>query len=750
MRLPSTVSAQRTPNLLAPIARALSVAGASCAAILIAASASTGTLAAQTPQAFYPLQTNLSDGTGNFGPATLAGIPLPVPTADGICINGVAIGNAGQDFRTDVISTLDLNDFEVEVEFKLNALPSIEAPVIMGGVLWRWLGIMVDGAGTIGLKTNGGPVTWSGITVGTGTRHTAVFKFEAGTGDLYLDGALAVHDTLIGPLVTGNASQLLFTCNDYSINRSLNGCIRNLLISNDTDLSVVPGSVTRQHAFFTTSESTGPGSVVQFRDASITTDPNGYVAWIWDFDGDGISDSNDQNPTWTYNTCGPTTVTLTAIDTLGVAMITRSGPTVGAPTSRFDVSSSIGGAPFTVYFTDTSENAPTSWAWDFDNNGTVDSTLQNPVHTFAAGVHQVALVASNACGAGSTRVSTVVAGVSAPSYTAGSVVNFGRGCPPDFPMSISTQSNPMDNGQLTLDLTGIPASGALGSLFVGAAAVNLPLDLIGATDCSLFVNPFATVPFTTFAPPTASVSLAIPAGTSLIAAPLHTQGVVLAPGENPLGVVVSDRLSFKAASDLTGVTDPSVLPGIVVHFEGTNTLTSVVRPTPFFNVYNNSTTGETILSVTMDFQNGGPAVAGITYFDIDGNTAPTVTGEFNEGNAQSLDPFCAINSYGGTDVTTGLVYAGTNPVGCSTAAGLGATTGWIGSNLVGANPRTVQFSFTSFGVGTRFGFECDTDGGPISAGGGVGQCLVTVVTSQRTLLVSQLVAVDNDTAVQVW
>ncbi|MDQ3871404.1 MAG: PKD domain-containing protein [Chloroflexota bacterium] len=37
-----------------------------------------------------------------------------------------------------------------------------------------------------------------------------------------------------------------------------------------------------------------------------------------------------------------------------------------------------GTAPLTVQFKDASSGSPTSWAWDFDNDGTVDSTARNP------------------------------------------------------------------------------------------------------------------------------------------------------------------------------------------------------------------------------------------------------------------------------------------------------------------------------------------------------------------------------------
>ncbi|MBT8508662.1 hypothetical protein AZH53_09620 [Methanomicrobiaceae archaeon CYW5] len=62
-----------------------------------------------------------------------------------------------------------------------------------------------------------------------------------------------------------------------------------------------------------------------------------------------------------------------------------------------------GSPPFEVSFTDTSTGDPTSWAWDFDTNGVVDSTLQNPVYTYNyPGLYTVSLTATNL--GGSTTV----------------------------------------------------------------------------------------------------------------------------------------------------------------------------------------------------------------------------------------------------------------------------------------------------------------------------------------------------------
>ncbi len=71
--------------------------------------------------------------------------------------------------------------------------------------------------------------------------------------------------------------------------------------------------------------------------------------------------------------------------------------------SNFIVDKTIGGLPLEVHFTDISNNDPnyannpiTSWQWDFDNDGTIDSYDQNPVWTYGeGGTYDVKLITSN-------------------------------------------------------------------------------------------------------------------------------------------------------------------------------------------------------------------------------------------------------------------------------------------------------------------------------------------------------------------
>ena len=59
-----------------------------------------------------------------------------------------------------------------------------------------------------------------------------------------------------------------------------------------------------------------------------------------------------------------------------------------------------GTAPLAVKFTDASTGTlPRTYAWDFDNNGVTDSTLQNPTYTYsAAGTYTANLTVSNTAG----------------------------------------------------------------------------------------------------------------------------------------------------------------------------------------------------------------------------------------------------------------------------------------------------------------------------------------------------------------
>ena len=74
-------------------------------------------------------------------------------------------------------------------------------------------------------------------------------------------------------------------------------------------------------------------------------------------------------------------------------------PPGDAPTAAFGATPTSGTAPLKVDFTDASTGSPTGWQWDFQNDGTVDSTARSPSFTYTTpGTYAVKLRASNASG----------------------------------------------------------------------------------------------------------------------------------------------------------------------------------------------------------------------------------------------------------------------------------------------------------------------------------------------------------------
>ena len=144
---------------------------------------------------------------------------------------------------------------------------------------------------------------------------------------------------------------------------------------------------------------------VQFTDTSANTP----VTWLWFF-GDGGT-STLQNPVYEYAIPGSYTVILTATNSAGsnttdiAKYITASALTM--PVTSFTSDVTTGSAPLTVQFTDTSQNSPTSWLWNF-GDGSI-STVQNPLHVFlGAGSYSVILTASNSAGSQTNSSSTAI------------------------------------------------------------------------------------------------------------------------------------------------------------------------------------------------------------------------------------------------------------------------------------------------------------------------------------------------------
>ncbi|MDD5144041.1 PKD domain-containing protein [Methanoregula sp.] len=100
-------------------------------------------------------------------------------------------------------------------------------------------------------------------------------------------------------------------------------------------------------------------------------------------------------------------------DTEPALVFTSQGVT--PPVADFSAGETGGAAPFTVHFTDKSTNSPIVWMWDFNNDGIVDSTEQNPTYAYTnTGIYSINLTVKNAGGSSSLVKTDYISVTSSP------------------------------------------------------------------------------------------------------------------------------------------------------------------------------------------------------------------------------------------------------------------------------------------------------------------------------------------------
>ena len=159
-----------------------------------------------------------------------------------------------------------------------------------------------------------------------------------------------------------------------------------------------------------------------------TTGDSGPFSCLWNF-GDGTT-STESNPTHSYDTAGIYTVYLVATDSHGnKAVKTREQYiTAAGPLSADFTSETIVETYEQFRFLDTTKGGfpPYTYEWDFDNDGTVDSTESNPDWSYPdAGTYTVSLKVTDSKGNQNTLVREGLIKVFTPRWTLESVGNFG-------------------------------------------------------------------------------------------------------------------------------------------------------------------------------------------------------------------------------------------------------------------------------------------------------------------------------------
>jgi acid phosphatase type 7 len=96
-------------------------------------------------------------------------------------------------------------------------------------------------------------------------------------------------------------------------------------------------------------------------------------------------------------------------------VVVTGGTALPPPNASFTAAPTAGRAPLAVTFTDTSSGSPSSWAWDFQADGSIESTERNPVAVYRSpGTYSVRLTVGNATGTNSVTRAALVSVASGP------------------------------------------------------------------------------------------------------------------------------------------------------------------------------------------------------------------------------------------------------------------------------------------------------------------------------------------------
>lgn len=250
----------------------------------------------------------------------------------------------------------------------------------------------------------------------------AAFPYHPGIGDLVFD--------FMSAGASGTLSSLMPAWDTLSTSPPAKRCASNNNGQFVTTGSVLSNAVVMEityipynglFAAFTASATRGPSPLaVTFTDQS-WSQLGPITSWAWDFENDGVDDDFTQNPTHTFG-CGNYNVKLTVSDGTNTISTIHTGQVITdlvSPSFTW-LAAPAYGAPGRVQFTDTTTPPATAWAWDFNGDSVVDSTLQNPTYDFSDYlVHNVSLTTSRNCAVASTGTNRVVAGQSLTTTFAG-------------------------------------------------------------------------------------------------------------------------------------------------------------------------------------------------------------------------------------------------------------------------------------------------------------------------------------------
>ncbi len=228
-----------------------------------------------------------------------------------------------------------------------------------------------------------------GILLSASTNNTLSGNMASDNNGTGIHISTSDSNTLTGNNVSSNDVYGLFVCPESDDNLIYNNYFNNTV---NTEIQNGVGNA------YNTTKTEGKNIVGgSYLGGNFWAEPGGtgFSETAVDEDGDGIADFGYRLAQSTYS------------DQLPLISSSRPKQPI-PPVANFKMDNSNGPAPLLVRFTDLSKNAD-SWSWDFESDGKIDSTEENPVHVFTTiGTYTVTLSVTNKNGAASKTAAVIV------------------------------------------------------------------------------------------------------------------------------------------------------------------------------------------------------------------------------------------------------------------------------------------------------------------------------------------------------
>lgn len=187
--------------------------------------------------AHYPLVYEGNDITENNPDMILENAPFQ---NGGVYSNGIYYGSdtTGSLVQTPSINNFNFDDFTITMDFKIDSYPTGNNPIIIGGMLWRWIGAYMDGDKLAFMANDGSDYYITDEVVALSQWHIISLRYSKQYKQIgmYLNGNLVVLEEI--PILLHN-NDAIFSNEHGGSGDTFKGYWRNLEIFNTSQIAAI-------------------------------------------------------------------------------------------------------------------------------------------------------------------------------------------------------------------------------------------------------------------------------------------------------------------------------------------------------------------------------------------------------------------------------------------------------------------------------------------------------------------------------